>query len=87
MYYPQGSRSKTPELEIQPQDLKHGAFTAAIQSQAKILPIKIVGSHKILRPWGIADVGTVRVIRLPAFEVKDVQKGKEHFCSAMNKRV
>jgi 1-acyl-sn-glycerol-3-phosphate acyltransferase len=84
MYYPQGTRSKTPKLDIKPEDLKHGAFTIAVDSKAEILPIRIKGSHKILRRWGVADVGTVEVVTGRNFMVADVETGKEAYCKAMN---
>ena len=85
MYYPQGTRSKTPNAQIKSEDLKHGAFSIAIKGKFKILPVTIRNSHQILRPWGIADVGKVDIILGTPFEVKDVDSGKVEFCTAIER--
>jgi len=84
MYYPQGTRSKTPNVDIVSEDLKHGAFSIAMKGKYKILPIAIKNSHKILRPWGIADIGEVEIIIGKSFTVDNIEDGKTNFCNAVN---
>lgn len=69
MLYPEGTRNKTPKNGVQPEKLKSGMFRISSQYGVKIFPIRLVGTNEVLRPWGIVDSGTIKVIMAAPYVV------------------
>jgi 1-acyl-sn-glycerol-3-phosphate acyltransferase len=87
MIYPEGTRNKTPELALDASKIKSGAFRCASQSEKAILPIKIVGSNKIVRKYGIVDTGTVAIILGKPYNVPkeaDLMSEQKKFVDMIN---
>lgn len=87
MLYPEGTRNKTPCCGIDPTKLKSGAFRLSSTYGAKILPIKIVGSDQILRPYGIVDSGIVKIIISTPYVVAkeyDLDEERRRFADIIN---
>lgn len=76
MIYPEGTRSKDPEKL---QQMKTGAFRAALMSGASIMPITFHGTSSAVDRYGLADFATIRIAYGEPFQVKDVTSGMKEF--------
>jgi 1-acyl-sn-glycerol-3-phosphate acyltransferase len=71
LIFPEGTRSKTDEIH----EFKAGALKVALSSSAKIVPIRIDGSYKIMERQGIwIKPGLVNVTILPVIDTKDMSR-------------
>jgi 1-acyl-sn-glycerol-3-phosphate acyltransferase len=71
LIFPEGTRSKSDEIH----EFKAGALKVALSSSAKIVPIRIDGSYKIMEKQGIwIKPGLVNVTILPAIDTKDMSR-------------
>lgn len=87
MLYPEGTRNKTPEFGIDYEKLKSGLFRISSDYGMKIMPIKLVGTEKIFRSYGIIDSGTVKIILTMPYTVAkefDLNEEKRKFAKIIN---
>lgn len=87
MIYPEGTRNKNPKAGVVAETLRSGAFHVASKTGCSILPIKMVGTEKIVRPFWIADTGTIKVILCAPYKVAaefDLAEEKGRFARIIN---
>lgn len=84
MVYPQGTRSRTPDAPIIPEEVKTGAFRVAAETRCPILPISIKGSDKIVSRYGVVDWGNVDIVYCDPIQGDDVNHLRSQWANTIN---
>ncbi len=71
--YPEGTRSKGPEMG----EFKHGSFRCAVKAHKKVIPVALEGGYKLYEAQHKIKAGTIKVSILPPVDSDQFENTKQ----------